>query len=89
VGAGSIAEAVSCLEAATPTEILLDLNLSDGPGTEILRQIRERGLRIRVALITGTTHALLAEARDWGVDVAFLKPPDWDKVVQWVSETPS
>ena len=84
--AASIGEAAAHLDAAIPTHLLLDLNLPDGHGTEVLRRIRERGLPARVAILTGTSDtALLAEARALGVDAVFIKPPDWNKVIEWVS----
>jgi DNA-binding response OmpR family regulator len=85
-GVASVAEADASLDAATPTHVLLDLNLPDGPGTVILRRIREQGLLVRVAIVTGTDdQTLLREAHDLGVDAVFKKPPDWDKLMEWVA----
>ena len=85
--AASVAEAVSQLDAAIPTHLLLDLNLPDGAGTAVLRRIREQRLSTRVALLTGAIDsALLEEARALGVDAVFIKPPDWDKLLDWVTQ---
>ena len=87
VAAASVAEAASQLDADTPTHLLLDLNLPDGAGTHILRRIRNQALPTRVALVTGAIDtALLDEARALGVDAVFIKPPDWDKLLAWVSQ---
>lgn len=88
IPAATLAEAASQLDAATPTHLLLDLNLPDGVGTEILRRIRSRALPIRVAIVTGSDDdALMDEARALGVDAVFMKPPDWDKLLDWVDQT--
>jgi DNA-binding response OmpR family regulator len=86
VTAANVAEAASQLDAATPTHLLLDLNLPDGSGTAILRRIRAERLPTRVALVTGAIDtALVEEARALGVDAVFIKPPDWDQVLDWVA----
>jgi two-component system response regulator TctD len=87
VVAASVAEAASRLDAATPTHVLLDLNLPDGPGTHVLRRIRAEALPVRVALVTGASDtALTDEARALGVDAVFIKPPDWEKLLEWVAD---
>ena len=86
VAAASVAEAAAQLDVATPTHLLLDLNLPDGAGTHILRRVREQALPTRVALVTGAIDtALLEEARALGVDAVFIKPPDWDELLDWVA----
>ena len=87
VAAASVAEAASQLDAATPTHLLLDLNLPDGAGTHVLRRIRTQALQTRVALVTGAIDTgLLEEARALGVDAVFIKPPDWDKLLDWIAQ---
>ena len=86
VAAASVAEAGTRLDAATPTRVLLDLNLPDGTGTQVLRRVRQNDLPTRVALLTGASDdGLLDEARTLGVDAVFIKPPDWDKLLAWVA----
>ena len=48
---GTLAEAGRYLDSAG--YLFLDLHLPDGNGNQLLRQIRERGLAIRVAVTTG------------------------------------
>ena len=86
IAAATVAEAASHLDAATPTHLLLDLNLPDGPGTHVLRRIRAQMLPVLVALVTGASDApLVHEARALGVDAVFVKPPDWDELLDWVA----
>jgi two-component system response regulator TctD len=87
LAAATVAEATSHLDAQAPTHVLLDLNLPDGPGTNVLRHIRAQGLATRVALVTGAADVdLLEEARALGVHAVFIKPPDWDKLLEWVAQ---
>ncbi|MDB5295323.1 MAG: DNA-binding response regulator [Phycisphaerales bacterium] len=85
--AATVAEAHGRLDAQIPTHALLDLNLPDGLGTAILRRIRDESRPVRVAMISGNADdAAMAEARALGVDAVFVKPPEWDEVLQWVAQ---
>ena len=83
-GAAGVAEAVSQLDLVAPTHVLLDLNLPDGTGNDVLRRIPARA-GLRVAIVSGSSDAALGdEARALGVEAFFRKPPDWDKLLEWV-----
>jgi DNA-binding response OmpR family regulator len=85
--AATVVEANGLLDAQTPTHALLDLNLPDGLGTAVLRRIRDENRPVRVAMISGNAdNAAMAEARALGADAVFVKPPDWDEVLQWVAQ---
>jgi len=85
LGAAGVAEAALQLDAAEPTHVLLDLNLTDGTGNDVLRRMRERAIEARVAIVSGSSDAALSdEARALGVDAFFRKPPDWNKLLEWV-----
>jgi two-component system OmpR family response regulator len=87
VAAATVAEATAHLDAATPSHLLLDLNLPDGTGSSILRRIRRQKSPIRVAIVTASANgALLNEARTLGVEEIFIKPPDWDKLLDWIAQ---
>ena len=85
--AATVAEAASHLDAQTPTHLLLDLNLPDGNGGEILRRVRAAALPVRVAVVTGSSElGMLDEVRTLGADAVFIKPPDWDKLLAWIAQ---
>lgn len=65
--------------------VVLDLNLPDGNGVELLRQIRERHLPVRVAVCTATKDdALLEEVKALGPDALFTKPFDLPPLLRWL-----
>ncbi|MBY6185524.1 sigma-54 dependent transcriptional regulator [Marinobacter hydrocarbonoclasticus] len=49
----SVADARACLEHRLPALVLLDLNLPDESGGQVLRWIHDRGLTLPVVVITG------------------------------------
>jgi DNA-binding response OmpR family regulator len=52
--AATVAEALDLLDPA-PACAMLDLRLPDGGGETVLREIRARALRTRVAVFSGST----------------------------------
>lgn len=84
------AEAVGTVAEAGPRlgstdYLVLDLHLPDGSGVDLLRQVRERGLRVRVAVTTGSAdEALLATAAALRPDAVFRKPVDFGELLQWL-----
>jgi CheY-like chemotaxis protein len=78
--AGSVAEGIA---AATGHQIaLLDLELPDGLGTEVLQHIRQQPHHTRVAFITaaGDMDELVVDA-----DAVFQKPANFDAILRWMS----
>ena len=47
-----------------PDFLILDVNLPDGSGLDVLRRIRENGLPIRVAVATGSPQRSIAVELD-------------------------
>ena len=57
--------------------VILDLDLPDGRGVEMLRQIRTEDRRIKVMVVTGSDDpALLSDVRSLDPDALFHKPLD-------------
>ena len=82
--AASLAEARPMLGEDTK-RLILDLTLPDGSGTELLRQIRESNLPIKVAVTTGSQDRLLmAEVSQLQPDAFFTKPVDLRELICWM-----
>jgi DNA-binding response OmpR family regulator len=82
--AGSLAEARPML-GGDCKRVILDLNLPDGQGTELLRQIRDQNLPIKVAVTTGLAdRSLMAQVSQLQPDAFFTKPVDLIELMCWV-----
>jgi len=74
--ASSVAEGLARL-STEPRCIILDLNLPDGGGEIVLREVRRRLPRTMVAVCSGSTDAgQLAEVRNLRPDLLLCKPVD-------------
>lgn len=70
-------EAMRSLEELRPDVLLLDLQMPEGSGMDVLRQVRSDGMRMRVVLLTaGIEDAALMEATALKVDGMVLKNSD-------------
>src|SRR5262245_51773056 len=65
-----------------PDLLILDLNLPDGFGTRILRQVRTDGLPTRVAVTTAHDPACLGEVTALKPDALMQKPIDLTRMCQ-------
>ena len=82
--AATLAEAFDKL-SAVPKLVLLDMQLPDGDGVEVLRAIRERRLPVGVGLMTGCAEEdRLAELRTFIPDAIFIKPVNVTDMLSWV-----
>jgi DNA-binding response OmpR family regulator len=82
--AASLAEARPMLSGDCK-RVILDLNLPDGLGTELLRHIRDENLPIKVAVTTGVADRLLmAEVSKLQPDAFFVKPVDLMELMSWM-----
>ena len=76
--AGTLSDAMSLLDhGLVPDCLLLDLVLPDGNGEEVLKKIREGGLKTRVAVCTGAQDpASLTRVRSMNPNGLLRKPVD-------------
>jgi DNA-binding response OmpR family regulator len=61
VAVGTVSEARSVLGHATPDVLLLDLNLPDGNGLDVIDDLAQRGLSLRVVVISAHIDAYRAQ----------------------------
>ena len=86
VTAATIQEGLEKLATSTPSHVILDMNLPDGHGTDILRHVRTSHLPVKVAVLSGSVDVrLLDVATDLRPDATFRKPPDWDALTDWIA----
>jgi DNA-binding NtrC family response regulator len=67
--------------------VLVDLDLPDGLGTDLLRRIREDRLAVKTAIYTGLLNGkAIVDASGEQPDAFFQKPDDLDRLLQWVAD---
>src|SRR4051812_40762063 len=74
--AGTVSEALALLDSEPePCCLILDLMLPDGDGTSVLKAVRAKGLKTRVAICTGAVNlARLKAAAELRPDAMLPKP---------------
>lgn len=87
------ADALNKVSLDAPDLVLLDLNLPDMPGFEVLDRLRAQSFTVPVVIVSGKTDPLMAEAaRALGAVDYVTKPFALERLtqaVQMVLETPS
>jgi DNA-binding NtrC family response regulator len=84
--ANTVSDALEKLQLQ-PRIVLLDVELPDGSGSEILAHIRQHELPIKVCVITGGIDFESAEVlSSLKPDGLFLKPYHVDDVLRWVAQ---
>ena len=79
--------AAADLLTSDPRFVVLDLMLPDGNGKELLRDIRDRRLPIKVAVLTAASDPdLLQEVRALAPDALFGKPLDVPRLLAWLRQ---
>jgi CheY-like chemotaxis protein len=80
--AATVAEASAFLEhGLVPDCMVLDLQMPDGDGVDVLRRVRTAGLATRVAVCTGTSdEARLQNVRALGPEGVLFKPVPLDEL---------
>ncbi|HXI11102.1 MAG TPA: response regulator [Thermoanaerobaculia bacterium] len=85
--AATIAEAVTAIDAALPEALIVESDLPDGIGYQIIERLRAKGGRAdTLALVVGGSSGFLdkVEAIRCGADGFFEDPVDWDAVIRRV-----
>jgi len=82
----TVAEAMTYLERSRPRCLLLGMVLPDGSGVSILRQLRERFLPIKVAVMFSSADPrnMLDEVNHLRADGLFLRPLNIPSVASWL-----
>ena len=82
--AATLGEGIAALDGCDI--VIVDLNLPDGCGTDLLRLIRLASRPVRVAIYTGAADAEAIVARSGErPNALFRKPADLDRVLAWVA----
>jgi len=73
--AGGGAEALTTLAQAKPDLVLLDVNMGDMSGVEVLKRIRASKNDVKVIMVTGVEDMeVINEANNWGICGYVHKP---------------
>jgi DNA-binding response OmpR family regulator len=89
LSAASLTAARQLIDADPPPRFLvLDLTLPDGSGKELLRDVRERKLPAKVAVLAepSADKALLDEVRQLAPDALFNKPLNVPRLLAWLRQ---
>jgi two-component system response regulator RegA len=79
---GSVSQAIEEMTNEPPDWALVDLNLPDGPGTEVQAFIAQNELRTHVAVMTGYSGMELDAAEDYYPEAVFVKPVAFDVLIR-------
>ena len=84
--AASVAEGMAYLERARPKCLLLGMMLPDGSGVQILKEVRDRFLPIKVAVMFSSAdlREILDEVNHLRADGLFLRPLNIPSVASWL-----
>ena len=84
--AGSVAECFEKLDGQACA--VLDLNLPDGLGTEVIQRMRGQRRLIRIVVVSGTSDLqLLEDAHTMGADLVMRKPLNVKRLLSWLGES--
>jgi DNA-binding response OmpR family regulator len=84
--AATLAQARTLI-AQAPRFLILDLMLPDGNGKDLLREVQEARLPIKVAVLTAAADKqLLDDVRALKPDALFIKPLDVPRMMAWLRQ---
>jgi len=83
---GTVEEAIAYLERGRPKCLLLAMVLPDGSGVKILRQVRDRFLPIKAAVMFSSAdpREMLDEVNQLRADGLFLRPLNIPSIASWL-----
>ena len=85
-GCATLAAGLGELIDWLPECVVLDLMLPDGLGVQILRNIREHRVPVRVGIVNAAVDpSLLAEVDALEPNATYRKPLDLPALLQWIS----
>jgi CheY-like chemotaxis protein len=84
--AHTVAEGLAQMERSRPRCLLLAMMLPDGSGVKILREVREKFLPIKVAVLFGSAEprGTLDEINELRADGLFLRPLNIPSIASWL-----
>ncbi len=84
-GAASVSAALDALAAGAPDVIVLNLQLPDGSGTEILKYVRAAGMHSAVVVVTanGSVNSAVEAMREGAFDF-IVKPVSGERLIYTV-----
>ena len=85
VEAATVAQGIASVDGQAVA--ILDLNLPDGVGTEVLKHIRSQNHHTKVVCVTASADpGMLKELAALGPDAVFKKPVDVAQLLNWIGE---
>ncbi len=73
--AGNGAEALKIIQEQKPDLVLLDINMEEMSGLDVLRRLRENKNDVKVLMVTGAEEEnMINEANSWGIRGFVHKP---------------
>lgn len=85
-GAGSLKEAIRAIDQQAPNLIVLDLELPDGSGLELMQELALRGMKMPIVAITGQSSRFQAEFRELANIDVLAKPFELAELKRMVGE---
>jgi len=84
--AASVTDAMTYLQRSRPKCVLLSMVLPDGSGVKILREVRDRFLPIKVAMLFSSADPrnMLDEVNQLRADGLFLRPLNIPSIASWL-----